>query len=120
MNTGYGGTGHVIFAVYLDMQVMVVRFKLRPGVIDQAEAVIEEFVRVVGERESSILEYQSLRDTNDPSVFLHYIKFEDENSHRPHRQAAHVKEFVRKLYPLCEDDPLAQFFDVFASAGATG
>lgn len=98
------------------LDVIVVRFKVRPEVLDHAEAVIEDFVRAVKQKELGLLEYQSLRDKRDPSVFLHYMQFQDQGSHRSHRQAQYVKDFVRKLYPLCEDDPEAQSFDVFASA----
>lgn len=98
------------------MEVIVVRFKVRAEALDRAETVIEDFIRVVKERDPTVLEYQSLRDKNDPSVFLHYVQFQDEGSHRSHRQTQHVKNFVRKLYPLCEDDPKVQPFVVFASA----
>ena len=77
------------------------RFKVRPEGLATCEAAICEFVEHVKSREPGTLLYISLRDTQDPTSFLHYFIFQDEEARQEHASSEGVRRFTAVLYPEC-------------------
>ncbi|MBF8285376.1 MAG: ABM protein, partial [Anaerolineales bacterium] len=70
------------------------RFKVRPEGLAKCEAAICEFVEYVKSREPGTLLYISLRDTQDPTSFLHYFIFQDEEARQEHANSEGVRRFT--------------------------
>lgn len=85
-------------------------FRVRPDVVDDAVAAIEEFVAAIADNEPGTIIYHSYQDKDDPTRFLHLMRFEDERARQIHIDTKHVHRFVERLYPLCEEQPA--FVDV--------
>lgn len=80
------------------------RYTVDPGCIQEATEAIEAFVAAVADREDRTRIYQAYR-VGDRS-FLHVMAFEDEAAEAAHRVRPHTSEFVSRLYPLCQDEPV--------------
>lgn len=85
-------------------------FKVRPEAVGEAVAAIEEFITAIAENEPGTEIYHSYQEVDDPTRFLHVMRFTDEKSREIHIDTDHVHRFVERLYPLCEEQPV--FTDV--------
>lgn len=85
---------------------MMVRYKVKADKVDEVKEAVAEFVEAVQADEPDTLAYQSFQDANDPTVFIHYMIFDDEYAQTLHRKSSYVKKFVDVLYPLCAEDPV--------------
>ncbi len=96
------------------MERAIVDFRLRAAeLVEQAKAAIDDFVSAIERQEPGTLRYASMQDTEERSHFVHYMEFQDKESHQYHRTTEHVQAFVSKLYPLCEEEPRAFFLEVY-------
>ena len=75
------------------------RFQVRPEGLARCEAAIREFVDYVRSREPGTLLYISLQDASNPTNFLHYFIFQDEEARNEHANSEAVKRFTGVLYP---------------------
>ncbi len=92
----------------------IVDFEVREGCLDEAEAAIREFVSEIEKKEPGTQFYYSLREKDNPHQFSHVMAFEGREPHEAHRKTEHVKRFVGKLYPLCEEEPSPRYFAMLA------
>jgi quinol monooxygenase YgiN len=74
------------------------RFAVHPDARERCEAAIREFVSSL-DGESGTRVYVALRETGDPTRFLHLMVFDDEAADARHRHAERTKRFVEVLYP---------------------
>ena len=74
------------------------RFRVRPQGLGKCEAAIREFVEYVKSREPGTLLYISLQDAHDPTSFLHYFIFQDEEARDQHSNSEGVRRFTDILY----------------------
>ena len=80
------------------------RFRVREdGLPDSLEA-IRRFVEHVKHNEPGTLEYTSVQSTSDPTSFLHFFVFEDDDAERNHATSDQVRRFTDVLYPLVDGD----------------
>ncbi len=75
------------------------RFQVRPEALARCEAAIRDFVDHVRNREPGTLLYISLQDAGNPTNFLHYFIFQDEEAREEHAHSEEVKRFTEALYP---------------------
>lgn len=85
-------------------------FRVSADNVEEAVAAIEEFVAAIAENEPRTTIYHSYQDIDDPTRFLHVMRFEDEEARAVHIDTDHVRRFVNSLYPLCDEQPV--FVDV--------
>lgn len=96
---------------------VMIPFQVKDEKLEEAKRIIEELITNVREKEPGVLLYESLQLKSDPSSFIHFIIFEDDDAHVKHRSAEYVTEFVKKLYELCPTEPFPIFLDHFDSCG---
>lgn len=101
-----------------NLAYVIIPFQVLEEKLDEAKQIIGELVKRVKEKEPGVLLYQSLQLKKDPTSFIHYIVFEDDDAHLKHRSAPYVLDFVNKLYKLCPTEPFPIFLDNFESCGA--
>jgi quinol monooxygenase YgiN len=98
-------------------EYVMIPFQVKEDRLDEAKKAINELISNVKEKEPGTLLYKSLQLKNDPTSFINFIIFADNNAHMKHRSAAYVMDFVKKLYELCEDEPFPVFLENFDSCG---
>jgi quinol monooxygenase YgiN len=98
-------------------EYVMIPFQVKEDRLDEAKKAINELISSVKEKEPGTLLYKSLQLKNDPTSFIHFIIFADNNAHMKHRSAAYVMDFVKKLYELCRDEPFPVFLESFDSCG---
>jgi quinol monooxygenase YgiN len=80
------------------MVAKTARFSVRPEARERCEAAIREFVSVLDDEPGTRV-YVALRESGDPTRFLHVMVFDDEDADLRHRHSEHTKRFVEELYP---------------------
>ena len=74
-------------------------FVVRDDALDVCKNAIREFVDYVRENEPNTFLYTSLQAKDNPSHFLHYFIFRDENARQVHANSEAVNRFTSTLYP---------------------
>ncbi len=98
-------------------EYVMIPFKVQDDKLDEAKKVINELIKNVKENEPGVLLYNSLQSRQDPTTFVHFIAFADEDAHLKHRGAVYVSNFVKKIYEMCPNEPHPVFMDSFDSCG---
>ncbi|MEE9275459.1 MAG: antibiotic biosynthesis monooxygenase [bacterium] len=93
-------------------------FEVHADKIEEAKAAIREFIGNVRAKEPGTLLYTSLQHKDNPAKFVHFMIFESGDAHRHHRSTPYVDDFVKKLHPLCAEEPAPVLLEHFDSAGA--
>jgi len=96
---------------------VMIPFQVKEESLDAAKKIIKELIANVREKEPGTLLYKSLQMKNDPTSFIHFIIFADDNAHMHHRGAEYVLKFVKQIYELCPKEPFPVFLDNFDSCG---
>jgi quinol monooxygenase YgiN len=96
---------------------VMIPFQVKEENLGEAKTTIRELIANVRENEPETLLYKSLQLKNDPTSFIHFIIFADDDAHLRHRSAAYVIEFVKKIDKLCPNEPYPIFLDNFDSCG---
>lgn len=87
------------------MLYVMIQFRVKEGHVQQAEALIRDFVDQIRGNEPDTLSYQSFQFNNDIQEFVHLMCFTGEAGDARHKRTEYVKSFVEKLYPICEKEP---------------
>jgi len=98
-------------------EYVMIPFQVKEDLLDDAKNAISALIIKVKENEPGTLLYKSLQLRKDPTSFVHFIVFADNDAHMKHRSAPYVMEFVKKLYPLCPNEPFPIFLDNFEGFG---
>lgn len=96
---------------------VLIPFEIKDGKLDEAKAVIKEFMEEVRSMEPKTLFYSSFQIQNNPNQFVHFMIFADSEAHQQHRGSVYVDDFVSSLYPLCVREPEAVVLEEFDSCG---
>lgn len=96
---------------------VMIPFQVREEKLEEAKEAIRKLIAGVRENEPETLLYKSLQLKNDPTSFVHFIIFANDEAHLKHRSAGYVMEFVKKIYELCPNEPFPIFLDNFDSCG---
>jgi quinol monooxygenase YgiN len=100
----------------LKIHVMI-PFQVEEEKLDEAKKIITELISNIRENEPGTLVYESLQLSKDPTSFIHFMIFADDDAHMHHRGAPYMIEFVKRLYEICPNEPFPIFLDSFASCG---
>jgi quinol monooxygenase YgiN len=92
------------------------RFRVPLENADRALVAIRTFVDHVRTEEGTEL-YRSFRDRDDPTRFVHWMVFADENAERVHGSSDAVRRFTDELYPLCDGPVEFERYELIADAG---
>ena len=96
------------------MERVIVDFRVKDAaLLNEAKAAIAEFIDKIEVEEPGTLLYSSMQDKEEPTHFMHYMEFVDSESHQEHRTTEHVNAFVKKLYPLCAEEPMPTFLEAY-------
>ncbi len=101
------GSDHVVGCHVIERRAS---FKVLEEHLNPALEAIREFIAGITAHEPGTTIYHSYQDVDDPTRFLHLMRFTDPEAREYHVSSDHVKVFVEKLYPLCEEKPV--FTDV--------
>lgn len=88
------------------MEHIIVSFKVKTDKVDEAKAIITKFVNEISGKEPGTVLYNCYQEKSDAASFIHTMTFESEKAEEHHRHTSYVKEFVDKLYPICETEPV--------------
>ncbi len=94
---------------------VMIPFQVEEKNIDDAKALIKNLISKIKENEPETIVYESMQLRNDPTSFIHFMIFADEDAHIKHRGAPYTIEFVKGLYGLCPNEPFPIFLDSFDS-----
>lgn len=89
-------------------------FKVYKQNIDEAKAYITKFINKVTINEVNTRVYTSFQSLDDETKFTHYMIFKDKTAEEYHRNTHWVKEFVKELYPICEEQPRFEKVELIA------
>ena len=98
-------------------EYVTIPFQVKEDRVEEAKEAIRELISHVREKEPGTLLYESLQLKKDPTSFIHFMIFADNDSHIQHRGAKYVMGFVKKLYALCLNEPFPIFLDHLDSCG---
>ena len=98
-------------------EYVMIPFQVKEDRLDEAKKAINELISNVKEKEPGTLLYNSLQLKQDPTSFINFIIFANNDAHMKHRAAAYVMDFVKKLYDLCPGEPFPIFLESFDSCG---
>ena len=87
------------------MEHIFIIFKVKKDKIEEAKKLIKEFVPQIKEHEPGTTNYKCFQEKSDETSFIHIITFKDEAAEEYHRRTEYAKNFVDKLYPICEAEP---------------
>ena len=98
-------------------EFVYIPFTVREVEIEKAKSAIREFIFHIRNEEPGTLLYSSLQHRDQPNRLAHFMIFADSDAHEKHRGTEHVQDFVKKLYPLCSEEPNPIFLDCFDICG---
>lgn len=78
---------------------MTAKFEVKEHALEVCQQVIQEFVEYIDANEPDTLLYTSLQEKENPTHFLHYFIFRDENARELHSNSQAVNRFTSVLYP---------------------
>jgi quinol monooxygenase YgiN len=90
-------------------------FVVRDDTLEVCKNAIREFVNYVRENEPNTFLYTSLQANENPSEFLHYFIFRDENARQVHSNSEAVNRFTSILYPNLVAPVAFTEYEVFAT-----
>ena len=88
----------------MDKIHMMALYRVKKDKLPEVKEAVSQFVAAVKENEPGTLFYEAYHGQGDLS-FFHVMTFEDSTAEEGHRQTPHMEDFVRKLYPNCEEEP---------------
>ena len=97
------------------MEHLFVSFKVKKDKIEGAKSAIRKFVQEITQKEPGTILYNCFQEKNDKTSFIHTMTFESEKAEEHHRQTVYVKEFIERLNPMCESEPVFSELDLVCS-----
>ena len=98
-------------------EYVMIPFKVQEDKVEEAKKAINELISKVRENEPGTLLYKSMQAKEDPTTFIHFMIFSDNDAQMEHRRAKYVMEFVKTLYSICPAEPHPVILESFASCG---
>jgi predicted ester cyclase/quinol monooxygenase YgiN len=77
----------------------IAEYQISPSDVDKVKEAIEEFVDYVRANEPGSQVYAAWQQKEDPSRFVHFFIFQDEEAHRVHSRSDAVKRFETAYRP---------------------
>lgn len=79
------------------------RFRIKPEARPKCEQAIREFIDYIKEHEPETRLYMSLQQAEDPTVFLHFFIFQNDEARDRHAGSDGVRRFTALLYPELQE-----------------
>ena len=98
-------------------EYVMIPFKVNDDKVDEAKKLVSELISHIRENEPGVLLYKSMQAKDDPTTFINFIIFKDNEAQMDHRKAGYVVRFVKDLYAICPADPHPVFLESFDSCG---
>ncbi len=95
----------------------MIPFKVNDDKLEEAKEIISKLISNVRENEPETLLYKSLQSKEDPTTFIHFIVFANNEAQMKHRQANYVMKFVKQLYDICPAEVHPVILESFDSCG---
>ncbi len=83
--------------------------------LEECEGAIRKYIGYVRANEAGTLSYNSWQEKDDPTRFVHFIVFEDEDTRDYHANSSAIRHFTEVLYPRLVDPVTFTQSDEFAS-----
>ena len=80
---------------------MTARFQIKPEAREKVELAIADFIDYIRANEPRTLNYISLQDKTDPTRFVHFFAFADDEARDKHANSEGTERFTAILYPEC-------------------
>jgi len=80
---------------------VMAQYIVKEDKIEEAASIVKDFLKAIKDNEPKT-KYDAYH--ND-KYFLHVMSFPDKHTEEVHRLSPHTKDFVEKMYPLCEEEP---------------
>lgn len=96
---------------------VMIPFQVKEENLDEAKKIIKELISNIRKNESGTLVYESMQLSKDPTSFIHFMIFANDDAHMQHRGAPYMIEFVKRIYKICPNEPFPIFLDSFDSCG---
>ena len=77
----------------------IAEYQIRPSGVEKVKGAIEEFVDYVRANEPGSQVYAAWQHKEDPSRFMHFFIFQNEEAHRAHSRSHAVKRFEAAYRP---------------------
>ena len=101
------------------MEHLFVSFKVKKNKVEEAKTAISKFIEEISNKEPGTVLYNCYQEKSDNTSFIHTMTFESEQAEEHHRHSSYVKEFVDKLYPICEVEPVFSELNLICSNKST-
>jgi quinol monooxygenase YgiN len=96
------------------MIVVTARFKVRPDGVEEVEKQFRMLIEYVRNEEPGTLMYLFHRAQDDPTRFLFYERYQDNEALTKHGGSARFQQVFGKVAPLLEEAPVIELFDEIA------
>jgi quinol monooxygenase YgiN len=83
----------------------IAEFTVKTDKLSEAQQIIQEFLKAIKEHDAGVERYESFQD-HGGNRFFHLMTFADRKAESGHQQASYTLTFLKKLYPLCEKEPV--------------
>jgi quinol monooxygenase YgiN len=77
----------------------IAEYRVRESGVEKVKKAIDEFVDYVRANEPGSQVYVAWQQKEDPTRFVHFFIFQNEEAHRIHSQSAAVREFEAAYRP---------------------
>lgn len=92
------------------MITIIAKIKVKEGKEEAMKEAMKEAAQKVQANEPGNLAYIPHQSQADPTVFLFYEKYKDQEALESHRQQDHYKDFARKIGGLVDGRPEIDFY----------
>jgi quinol monooxygenase YgiN len=93
------------------MTTFIATMNLAAGCEAEVEPVCAELSEVSQRKESGLVSYDIIRKRDDPSTYLFYARFKDEDAFNFHQEADFHLRLVPPILECVEGEMDLQFFD---------
>lgn len=88
---------------------VIITFTIDPASsLEDVKAIIQEFIVAIRQNEPDTLLYRSFQEVDNPYHFYHIMTFANVEAQHLHRNSSYCSQFVKQLYPLCNEAPTAK------------
>ncbi len=88
---------------------VIITFTIDPAnSLEDVKGIIQEFIVAIRQNEPDTLLYRSFQEMERPYHFYHIMTFVNAEAQQLHRDSTYCSHFVKQLYPLCIEAPVAK------------
>lgn len=88
------------------MKSLKVEYQVKASKLAETLPVIARFIIAAQADKQHVAYYLGYQYKNEPTKFVHFMKFNTQEDESYHKTAGYTKEFVEALYPNCRIQPV--------------